>query len=128
MAQQRFGNAITSTGVLNLKHASYANDFGPVEDGCKCTCCRSPDDGGLGITRAYIHHVAAKETAGAHLLSMHNVQYLLDLMGRIRQAIVDDRFPAFIKDHFARLYAGKEKYPAWVVEALMGVGVDLMQD
>ena len=86
---QRFGNAITSQGVLNLKNATYANDFNPVEDGCACTCCRSPDDGGLGITRAYIYHVAAKETAGAHLLSMHNVHYLLNLMKRIRDAIIE---------------------------------------
>jgi queuine tRNA-ribosyltransferase catalytic subunit len=64
---QRFGNAITTAGVLNLKHARYAEDFTPVDDDCTCTCCRSKDQGGLGITRAFIHHLAAKETVGAHL-------------------------------------------------------------
>jgi len=83
----------------------------------------------VGLTRAYIHHVAAKETAGAHLLSIHNVHYLLDLMRRVREAIIADRYPAFLREYFATLYAGdKKKYPGWVVEALKSVGVDLMQD
>lgn len=66
-SQQRFGNAITSRGVLNLKHSRFAEDFSPVEEGCTCTCCRSTESGGLGTTRAYIYHLAAKETVGAHL-------------------------------------------------------------
>ncbi|THZ15471.1 queuine tRNA-ribosyltransferase [Aureobasidium pullulans] len=125
----RFGNAITSSGVLNLRHASYSDDFSAVDPDCKCTICRPSSDGGLGLTRAYIHHVAAKETAGAHLLSIHNVHYLLDLMRRVREAIIADQYPAFLRGYFATLYAGdKTKYPGWVVEALKSVGVDLMQD
>ncbi|KAI6812215.1 Queuine tRNA-ribosyltransferase catalytic [Hortaea werneckii] len=125
----RFGNAITRFGTHNLKNAAYAYDFGPVEEGCKCTCCRPPSEGGLGITRAYIHHTAAKETAGAHLLSIHNVHHLLDLMRRAREAIVDQRYPEFLRSYFGGLYAGdKSKYPEWAVEALRGVGVDLLAD
>lgn len=125
----RFGNAITSEGTLNLRRASYADDFRPVEEGCKCTCCRPPAEGGLGITRAYIHHVAAKETAGAHLLSMHNVHYLLDLMRKAREAIVGDRYPDFLKEYFQKLYDGDmEKYPQWAVGALKGVGIDLLAE
>ena len=63
----RFGNAITSGGVLNLRQSLYSGDFGPIEEGCTCTCCRTESEGGLGITRAFIYHTAAKETAGAHL-------------------------------------------------------------
>ncbi|KAI9841356.1 MAG: hypothetical protein M1838_003609, partial [Thelocarpon superellum] len=63
----RFGNAVTRRGTLHLRHATFADDFSPVEEGCTCRCCRSEAEGGLGITRAYIHHVAAKETVGAHL-------------------------------------------------------------
>jgi queuine tRNA-ribosyltransferase len=123
----RFGNAITAKGVFNLRHASYASDFGPVEEGCECTCCRPQSEGGLGITRAYIHHVAAKETAGAHLLSIHNVHYLLDLMRRAREAIVDERYPEFVKDYFRTLYnCDTEKYPSWAVDALRGAGIDLL--
>jgi queuine tRNA-ribosyltransferase len=84
-------------------------------------------EGGLGITRAFIYHLAAKETVGAHLLTMHNVYYQLALMKSARQAIIDDRYPEFLKAFFYRLYKGdKSKYPQWAVDALKGSGVDLM--
>ncbi|KAI9693004.1 MAG: hypothetical protein M1822_004999 [Bathelium mastoideum] len=124
----RFGNAITSSGTLNLRHSSYANDFNPVDASCDCVCCKPQADGGLGISRAYISHLAAKETAGAHLLTMHNVHFLLNLMRQVRDAIIEDRYPQFLKDYFAGLYAGnRESYPAWAVDALRGVGVDLLE-
>jgi tRNA-guanine transglycosylase len=123
----RFGNAITRYGVLNLRHARYANDFGPVEDGCGCVCCRD-GEGGLGVTRAFVHHVAAKETVGAHLLTIHNVWHQLALMRRIREAIIGDRYPEFLKEFFSDQHGGdKSKYPDWAVEALRGVGVDLLE-
>lgn len=123
----RFGNAVTSTGTLNLRHKSFARDFGVIDPGCGCVCCRAEGEGGLGVTRALVHHVAAKETAGAHLLSLHNVHYLLNMMGEVREAILEDRYPAYLKQWFGKLYAGdKSRYPGWAVGALRGVGVDLM--
>ena len=65
--EQRFGNAITANGVLNLKHSRFSEDFNPVEADCTCTSCRPREQGGLGVTRAYMYHLAAKETVGAHL-------------------------------------------------------------
>lgn len=115
--------------MLNLRNVVYSEDFGPIEEGCKCTCCRATSEGGLGITRAYVYHVTAKETAGAHLLTMHNVYYQLNLMRQAREAILEDRYPQFLKDFFSNLYSGdKAKYPGWAVEALNGVGVDLMSN
>jgi queuine tRNA-ribosyltransferase len=83
----------------------------------------------MGVTRAFVHHVAAKETVGAHLLTMHNVWYQLNLMRSVREAIVEDRFPEFLKQFFSDQHGGdKEKYPEWAVEALRTVGVDLLSD
>ncbi|KAK7539627.1 queuine tRNA-ribosyltransferase [Phyllosticta citribraziliensis] len=120
----RFGNALTSSGVLNLRRVAFANDFGPIEEGCRCTCCRPREEGGLGITRAFIYHVASKETAAAHLLTMHNVHYQISLMASVRRSIIEDQFPQFVRDFFLKLYPDK-KYPGWVVGALGGVGVQL---
>jgi len=126
---QRFGNAITANGILNLRKATYSKDFGSIEEGCQCTCCRSPSEGGLGITRAFIYHITAKETTGAHLLTMHNVHYQLNLMRMVRESILQDRFPRFCKDFFGKLYKlQKERYPNWAVDALRSVGVDLMSE
>lgn len=123
----RFGNAVTREGVLNLRNAKYASDFGPIEPGCGCLCCRD-GDGGMGITRAFIHHNAAKETAAAHLLTIHNVWYQLNLMREVRQSIIEDRFPAYIRQFFAGLYSVKVDYPEWAVGALKHVNIDLRAD
>ncbi|KAK8128260.1 hypothetical protein PG984_009368 [Apiospora sp. TS-2023a] len=123
----RFGNAVTKYGVLNVKNAKFGVDFGPIEEGCGCICCRK-GDGGLGITRAFVHHNIAKETVSAHLLTLHNVWYQLNLMREVRDAIIADRYPAFIRQFFANLYPNKADYPEWAMGALRGVGVDLLED
>ena len=123
----RFGNAITRAGNLNLKHASFKEDFGPIEEGCGCVSCRGEEEGGLGITRAYINHVANKECVGGHLLTMHNVHWQLDLMRRVREAIVEGRYPEFVKEFFERWNGGDvRRTSGWAVEALRGVGIDLL--
>ncbi|EED18298.1 queuine tRNA-ribosyltransferase [Talaromyces stipitatus ATCC 10500] len=124
----RFGAAITPNGVLNLRNTTYANDFSPIQEGCKCPCCRPKSEGGLGITKAWCHHLAAKETVGAHLITMHNVQYQLSLMASIRQAIIEDRYPGFIRKFFDDYYGTRFKAPEWAVDALRGVNVDLFAE
>lgn len=79
----------------------------------------------MGITRAFVHHNAAKETVSAHLLTLHNVWYQLNLMREAREAIVADRFPVFVREFFGRLYPDGKSYPSWAVDALRGVGIDL---
>ncbi|KAK9454269.1 tRNA-guanine(15) transglycosylase-like protein [Dipodascopsis uninucleata] len=123
----RFGNAITYKGVLNLRNNCYKTDHGPVEDGCRCPICTPVAEGGMGITRSYIYHLAAKETVGAHLLTLHNVYFQLDLMRQARAAIIDDVFPKFVTAFFSNLYDGDtSKYPAWAVDALRTVNIDLL--
>lgn len=85
----RNGRAYTSEGRLNLRNAAFAEDDGPLEPGCGCYCCRS-------FSRAYLRHlVTQKEILGLHLLSLHNVTFLLDLARRAREAIAAGRFGEF---------------------------------
>ncbi|KAK0629661.1 tRNA-guanine(15) transglycosylase-like protein [Bombardia bombarda] len=124
----RFGNAVTKDGVLNMKREKYAKDFGPIEDGCGCPCCRPADqEGAMGITRAFVHHNAAKETVSAHLLTIHNVWYQLELMRQARKAIIADEFPAFVREFFNNLYPDRVSYPSWATTALRSVGIDLFK-
>jgi queuine tRNA-ribosyltransferase len=85
----RMGTAFTSDGRLNLRNAAHALSKEPLEAGCPCTACAS-------FTRGAIRHfVMQKEILGVALLTEHNLVYLIRLVGRARQAIVEGQFGSF---------------------------------
>ena len=89
----RMGSAFSSEGRLNFRHARFPPDHGPIDPDCTCPVCTG------GYTRAYVHHlVKQKEMVGSILLSLHNVYYLLELMRRARQAIVEHRYGQFVSE------------------------------
>ena len=89
----RMGTAFSSQGRLNLKNAKWARVDGPVDERCTCPVCAG------GFTAAYLHHlVRQREMLGAILLSMHNIHFLLDLMARARQAVIEGRYASFEHD------------------------------
>jgi queuine tRNA-ribosyltransferase len=54
---------------------------------------------------------------------------MLTMMGNIRQAIIEDIYPEYLRKFFSNIYEGdKSKYPEWAIGALRGVGVDLLAD
>lgn len=57
---------------------------------------------------------------------MHNIHYLLSLMSQIRQAILQDQYPAFLEEFFDNLYGDRTKSPGWAIDALNSVGIDLL--
>ena len=86
----RTGTAFSSEGRLNLRHARFVHDAGPLDPECTCPVCRA------GYSRAYLHHLVRQtEMVGATLVSLHNVYYLLDLMRRAREAIIEGRYAEF---------------------------------
>lgn len=88
----RNGTAFTKGGKIVLRNAPYAQDFQPIETGCKCLTCQN-------YTRAYIRHlVNADEILGIRLVSLHNVYFYVMLMQKIRAAIQEDRFLQLKKD------------------------------
>ncbi len=94
----RNGGLFTDDGVIALKKAKYKFDHGPIQEGCNCTLCRE-------YSRGYMHHlIKCNEMLGGMLATEHNLQYLYDLMKRIRTAIAEDRFTAFKRDYMRRFY------------------------
>lgn len=90
----RNGTLMTSTGRLNIKNAAFKRDFGPIDEKCDCYTCKN-------YSRAYVHHlIRADETFGIRLTSYHNLQFLLNLMEQVRQAIREDRLGDFREDFF----------------------------
>eukprot|EP00180_Rhodochaete_pulchella_P003865 Plantae.Rhodophyta-Rhodochaete_pulchella.ctg70403.p1 GENE.Plantae.Rhodophyta-Rhodochaete_pulchella.ctg70403~~Plantae.Rhodophyta-Rhodochaete_pulchella.ctg70403.p1 ORF type:complete len:162 (+),score=8.01 Plantae.Rhodophyta-Rhodochaete_pulchella.ctg70403:27-512(+) len=115
----RFGTALVPSGLLKLRHASMATDCRPIDDRCDCYVCKH-------YTRAYLHCLTPREgTVGAQLLTLHNVRYLVNLMQRARQAILDGCFPEFVQKFMLDLYPNKE-YPQWSKDALNTAGIALL--
>jgi queuine tRNA-ribosyltransferase len=78
----RNGQLFTSRGVLVIKNAQYAEDRDPPDPACGCYTCRH-------FSRAYLRHLAlSNEMTGATLNTIHNLYFYLDLMGKIREAIL----------------------------------------
>lgn len=92
----RNGTCMVPEGKLVLRHAEYARDWRPIQEGCGCYACRN-------YSRAYIRHLLkAGEVLGIRLTTIHNLWYLCHLMQDIRQAVLDDRFDAFRKEFWSK--------------------------
>lgn len=88
----RNGTAYTRKGTLALKNAGFAEDPGPIEEGCTCPACRD-------FTRAYLRHlIKAEEILGLRLVTLHNLHFYLSLMREARQAILNGTFADFRKE------------------------------
>ena len=83
----RNGCLFTSVGKVVIKNARYRDDAGPLDPACGCYTCRN-------FTRAYLRHLfLAEEILFSVLGTLHNLRHYLDIMRRIRQAILLGDFP-----------------------------------
>ncbi|MFX0559041.1 tRNA guanosine(34) transglycosylase Tgt [Tepidibacillus infernus] len=90
----RNGTTMTSQGRLVVRNAKYARDFGPIDPVCGCYTCQN-------YSRAYVRHLLkADEIFGLRLTSYHNLYFLLELMKKIREAIMEDRLLEFKEEFF----------------------------
>ncbi len=90
-------NAVFSPeGRLNLMNAVFAHDKRPIDESCSCYTCRT-------FSRAYLRHlIVAKESLAGTLLSIHNLQALIQLIKDIRVSIMEKNF--------------EKKVPAWLAQ------------
>jgi queuine tRNA-ribosyltransferase len=84
----RHGTALTSAGRFQVKNATHILSEEPLDPSCACSTCRR-------YARGYLRHlIQVGEPSAARLLTIHNLAWLLELMARIRAAIVDGSFAA----------------------------------
>ena len=112
----RFGTAFTNGGFIKLKNQSNKFDFGPIDKECQCEVC-------LKYSRSYFYFMFNKNPRAVVLISFHNVYYLLNLMKRIRNSIIEDKVNEFAKDFFMKQFPIKT--PSWVRDSLEKAGVDI---
>ncbi|HXY32469.1 MAG TPA: tRNA guanosine(34) transglycosylase Tgt [Gemmatimonadaceae bacterium] len=101
----RTGTAFTTEGKLNIRNAALRLDAEPLDARCECSTCAR-------FSRAYLRHLfVADELLGYHLLSLHNVHFLLSLMGEARTAISSGAFRTWSQDWLARYHSRSTATP-----------------
>ena len=92
----RNGTALTSHGKVVVRNATYERDWGPLDPECDCYTCKN-------YTRAYIRHlIKCNEILGVRLLSIHNINFLTNLMERVRIEIENDNLLEFSKEFYKK--------------------------
>ena len=82
----RNASAYGLTGRFNVTNARFRRDFNPLVEDCECYTCKN-------FSAAYIHHLLkAKEMLAATLLTIHNEHYIVGLVAKIRQTILDGNY------------------------------------
>ncbi len=90
----RSGTLFTVKGKIRITNKKYRRDMYPIDTSCDCYTCKN-------YTRAYIHHLfRVKEVLGATLCSIHNLRFYINLMKKMREAIVNNSFSKFRKEFY----------------------------
>jgi len=93
----RNGTLYTSGGKINITNAEFREDFSPIEKNCGCYTCKN-------YSRAYLCHLfRGKEMQAGTLASIHNLYFIINLVKKIRQSILDENFFEF-KQNFLQKY------------------------
>ena len=88
-------------GRFNISVSAFKNDFSPIDESCSCYTCKN-------YTKAYLNHlIRAKEMLGATLLTIHNEFFIVNLVAKMRQSIIDGNFFDFKEEFLGRYYATK---------------------
>ena len=94
----RNGSLYTLDGRINIKNTKYAHDFTPLMEDCDCECCKN-------YTRAYLHHLFRTDEITAKVLaSIHNEHFVVSVVDKIRDSLLDDSFSAYKTDFLNRYY------------------------
>ena len=120
----RFGTALVPEGTLKLRNQSCKNCLLPIDARCTCSTCKHH-------TRSSLNYLFSENTTLAgQLLTVHNIAHMMQLVRGMRQAVMEERYPAFVL-HFLRLQFPQQqqkKVPNWVVEALLAVQIDVSKE
>ncbi len=94
----RNGSLYTLDGRINIRNAKFAHDFTPLMGDCGCELCRN-------YTRAYLHHLFKVDEITAKVLaSIHNEHFVVTVVGKIRDSLLDGTFAEYKKEFLSRYY------------------------
>ncbi|OGI68310.1 hypothetical protein A2738_02530 [Candidatus Nomurabacteria bacterium RIFCSPHIGHO2_01_FULL_42_15] len=88
----RNGTIYTKSGKIIIMNKQFRDDFSRIEEDCECYTCKN-------YTRSYIAHLFhGKEMLAGTLASIHNLYFIVNLVKKIRQSILDDNFFEYKKE------------------------------
>lgn len=94
----RHGSFFSNNGRKIIKNKEFEKDASPLDSECNCYACQNH-------SKAYIRHLyRAGEATAAILLSIHNIQFLIELVKEARKAILEDRYEEFYREKMTRLF------------------------
>ncbi|MEI6648523.1 MAG: tRNA guanosine(34) transglycosylase Tgt [Actinomycetes bacterium] len=97
--QARTSAVLTVDGRVNISNAPYRRQYVPIDENCDCYTCAN-------YTRAYINHLfRSKEILAATLATIHNERFIVRLVDRMRESIINQDFFEFKQDFLGRFYA-----------------------
>ncbi len=89
-------------GRFNISVSAFKRDFTPIDESCGCYTCKN-------YTKAYLNHlIRGKEMLSATLLTIHNEYFIVNLVAKMRQSIIDGNFFEFKEEFLGRFYASRE--------------------
>jgi len=117
----RFGVALTDTGLIKLKQHEFAFDDRVLEERCPCPACSR------GVSRTRLHTLlkSGNTTVAIQLLTQHNVSYMMRLVTRMRQAIMDQKYPDFCRQFLRAQFSNPNDIPSWAVDAMDAAGITI---
>ena len=89
-------------GRFNISVSAFKRDFSPIDESCGCYTCKN-------YTKAYLNHlIKGKEMLSSTLLTIHNEYFIVNLVAKMRQSIIDGNFFEFKEEFLGRFYASRE--------------------
>jgi len=97
----RNASAYSLDGRYNVVSAVNRRAFEPLDAECECYTCKH-------YTKAYLHHLfKAKEMLGSTLLTIHNEHFIVNLVAKMRQLILEGDYWAFKEEFMGRYYGSR---------------------
>ncbi len=80
------GGCLENKFRMSVKSAKFKDDKKPIDPKCSCSTCKN-------YSRAYLRHLyTVNELTYFRLASIHNIHFMLRLMEKIRESILDGSF------------------------------------
>ena len=79
--------------TLDIAKSEFKGDLKPLDKNCNCFACQNH-------SRAYLHHLfKSGEILAIRLLTEHNLRFYLELMAKIRKAVLEQKFSAMAENY-----------------------------